>query len=224
MLRPVRHSSSLRIASPQPASSDIPLAELVERARAGDHAAFTALFQQYNAQICTYLARLVSDDDLGRDLAQDTFLAAWRALPKTQETLQFAPWLYRIATNAARSHLRHARIIRWLPWGDPSREMHLGIAGPEEHAGEAERITLALAQLSPQCRTCLLLQLEGGFSQREIAELLGISEKSVSSYVSRGREHFRQVYRSLESEPDTERAPFPPLTRSTPLTKGEFTS
>ena len=185
-------------------TGDVTHEQLVEHTRCGDHTAFAALFEQYNARICTYLARLVGDDELGRDLAQDTFLAAWRALPTMRDELRFAPWLYRIATNVARSHLRRLRLVHWLPWGeaeDGGALAAVSTAGPEAHAGEAEEVALALARLAPQCRTCLLLQIEGGFSQREIAELLGISEKSVSAYVSRGREQFRQAYHRLEHEP-----------------------
>ena len=190
-------------AIPVVSAEDEALAGMVEHARCGDRAAFTTLFERYNARICRYLARLVGNDDLGCDLAQDTFLAAWRSLPGIQDDARFGPWLYRIATNLARSHLRRARLIRWLPWGDAGGHAGIGhpsMAGPEEHAGEAEYVALALARLSPQCRTCLLLQIEGGFSQREVAELLGISEKSVSAYTSRGRQQFRQAYERLESE------------------------
>lgn len=184
---------------------DLSLAALVERARAGDRAAFTALFERYNAPICRYLARLVGDDELGCDLAQDTFLSAWRALPGAEVETYFAPWLYRIATNLARSHLRRARLIRWLPWGEHGGRHpadHPSIAGPEEQTGEAERIKLALAEVLPKNRSCLLLQVEAGFSQREIAALLDINEKSVSAYISRGRKQFRQAYQRLEDEPD----------------------
>jgi hypothetical protein len=62
--------------------SEAPDQLLIERARQGDQQAFASLFEAYNARICTYLARLVGDDELGRDLAQDTFIAAWRALPQ----------------------------------------------------------------------------------------------------------------------------------------------
>jgi RNA polymerase sigma-70 factor (ECF subfamily) len=164
------------------------------------------LFERYNARICTYLARLVGDDEVGRDLAQDAFVAAWRALPRVMGELRFGPWLYRIATNAARSHLRRARLVRWLPWSEDERDatgIEMCVVGPEVRAGEAEAVKQALAQLAPQCRVCLLLQVEGGFSQREIAELLGISEKSVSAYVSRGREQFRRAHGRL-AESDAE--------------------
>jgi DNA-directed RNA polymerase specialized sigma24 family protein len=52
-------------------------------------------------RICAYLARLVGVGELGRDLAQDTFIAAWRGLPQVSGELRFGPWLYRIATNTA---------------------------------------------------------------------------------------------------------------------------
>lgn len=176
--------------------------ELVERARHGDREAFAALFEAYNAPICTYLARLVADDDVGRDLAQDAFLAAWRALPQVIGELRFRPWLYRIATNVARSHVRRASLVRWLPWNEGASlsASHTCIAGPEAQVGEAEVVKMALAQLAPQCRICLLLQIEAGFSQREIGELLGIAESSVSAYVSRGREQFRQAHRRLSGD------------------------
>ncbi|HEX6796654.1 MAG TPA: RNA polymerase sigma factor [Ktedonobacterales bacterium] len=189
------------------------LESLVERARSGDHAAFAALFERFNARIRAYLAHLLGDDELGRDLAQETFLAAWRALPGLHGGLRFAPWLYRIATNAARSHLRHQHVVRWLPWADAAADdspLHPSAPGPDACAGEAELVAHALRTLAPQCRTCLLLQVEAGFSQREIAELLGIGEKSVSAYVSRGREQFRRAYRAAGAL-DAERA-----TRDTP--------
>jgi RNA polymerase sigma-70 factor, ECF subfamily len=180
--------------------------QVVNRAQCGDRAAFALLFEHYNPRICTYLTRLVGNDELGRDLAQDTFLAAWRALPNVRDELRFAPWLYRIATNMARSHLRRLRLIHWLPWSESEANSLLAsasTAGPDAHAGEAERVALALKRLAPRCRTCLLLQIEGGFSQRDVADLLGISEKSVSAYVSRGREQFRQAYQLLDSEPES---------------------
>ena len=180
-------------------------AALVERACAGDVAAFTALYERYYAPICRYLARLVGDDDQGNDLTQDTFLAAWRALPAIERQSYFVPWLYRIASNLARSHLRRTRLIRWLSWGDHEGFQYAGfpsIAGPEEYTGEAERVKLALAEVSPKYRSCLLLQLDVGFSQREIARLLGLNEKSVSVYVNRGRQQFRQAYHHLEHESD----------------------
>lgn len=194
---------SLDADSSAAASPGGSLVAMVELARQGDTRGFTALFQYFNGPMCTYLARLVGNDELGRDLAQETFLRAWQSLPDLRGELHFKAWLYRIATNVARSHLRHERIIQWLPWTESDQHFagtNLNIAGPEERAGEVECVQQAMRRLTPQCRTCLLLQLVAGFSQREIADLLAISEKSVSAYVSRGREQFRLAYRSLKGE------------------------
>jgi RNA polymerase sigma-70 factor (ECF subfamily) len=188
--------------APQPAP-DASATALAERAQAGDRAAFTALFHQYNAPICRYLAHLVGNDEVGRDLAQETFFAAWRALADLRDPARFGPWLYRIATNHANSYLRQARLTRWLPWAEPSGQQAASFptsAGPEGQVIEAQQVAAALAQLTPKYRVCLLLQLEGGFSQREIAHMLRLTEKSVSVYVSRGREEFRRAYQRLEDE------------------------
>jgi RNA polymerase sigma factor (sigma-70 family) len=103
----------------------------------------------------------------------------------------------------ARLHLRRARLIRWLPWSDPGEAIagvHLSLVDPEEQVGQSEWVRLALAELAPKYRICLLLHLEGGFSQREIATLLNVTEKSVSSYISRARQQFRLAYQRLERE------------------------
>lgn len=181
---------------------------VVQEARTGDQEAFTQLYEQYSGPICTYIAHLVGNDEVGRDLAQETFIRAWKGLPGLHDDLSFRPWLYRIATNVARSYRQHERpwLVRWLPWKDDEQGTHLeahtvnslSVAGPEEQVDEREHIQQVLARLSPQARTCLLLQHVAGFPQREIAAILGISEKSVSAYVSRGCEQFRQVYRQMK--------------------------
>ncbi len=177
------------------------LAELVEHARTGDEMAFNALYQTYHIPLCTYLARMVGNDEEGCDLAQETFLKAWQALPQARGELRFNAWLYRIATNTAIDYLRRRKLHRFF-WKDQGEEDVASIAGPEEQIAETEHIKLTLARLSPKYRACLLLQIEAGLSQREIAELLNITEKSVSVYVRRACDQFRLVYQNLLNEPD----------------------
>jgi RNA polymerase sigma-70 factor (ECF subfamily) len=175
--------------------------EVVRDAQAGNLSAFDTLFRYYNARICTYLTRMVGNDEEGHDLAQETFIKVWRALPGMHDEARFETWLYRIATNTAIDQLRRRR-FRW-----PLRKNHEAedtsertrMAGPEEQVEEAELVKLALAQLSPQYRACLLLQHVAGFTQREIAQSLNLSEKSISIYVGRGSEQFRQAYERLEN-------------------------
>ena len=187
-------------------ATSVPSAEkamLIELAQGGDRDAFATLFQRYHPRICTYLGRLVENDEIGRDLAQETFVQAWQQLPHLRDALSFEAWLYRIATNQARSFLRRARLVRWLPWGERSGEeswQRIELDGPEEQASKKECMSLALAQVSPQNRICLLLQVVAGFSQREIAGIVGISQKTVSAYVCRGREQFRTAYQRFLDE------------------------
>jgi RNA polymerase sigma-70 factor (ECF subfamily) len=189
--------------SDEPEHSAAGEAEDVKLASCGDEAAFTRLFHHYNAPICVYLACLVGNAEVGGDLAQETFIRAWKNLPTLVDEVHFKSWLYRIATNLAHSHTRRERLVRWLPWHEQSSRDALPSAwveGPEMQTGEAEYVRQVLAQLGPQVRSCLLLQLYGGFSQREIATALNISEKSVSAYVSRGREQFRRLYRQIRGD------------------------
>lgn len=177
--------------------------ECLRRARAGDGGAFSELIGDFYTPLCSYLARLVGNDELGRDLTQETLIRAWTSLPKLRDEQYFKAWLYGIATNLARSHLRHARLISWLPWAqteESSSSQILAVEGPETQVSEADIIHKTLARLSPQYRTCLLLQVVGGFSQHDIALSLNISEKSVSSNVYRAREQFRHIYASLKGD------------------------
>jgi RNA polymerase sigma-70 factor (ECF subfamily) len=179
----------------------VPLAVVVKSAKAGDKLAFDALFQLYNTRICTYLSRMVGNDEDGRDLAQETFIKVWRTLPQLQDESRFDGWLYAIATRVAIDHIRR-RKFRWPLWkmrdADTDIPESMITEGPEGAVEHAEQVKLALAQVSRRYRACLLLQLVAGFSQREIAQSLNMSEKSVSVYVSRGSEQFRKAYERLK--------------------------
>jgi len=181
-------------------SDEQELTEVVKRAQEGDEAAFDRLFQTYNIRICTYLLRMVGNEEEAHDLAQETFLKAWRALSQAThaDELRFDSWLYRIATRTAIDYLRGSQ-FRWLRRIQQVVETNPAarLPGPEDRIAEMEHITQALAQVTPKYRACLLLQIEVGFSQKEIAQLLGSNEKSVSVYVSRGREQFRRAYLHL---------------------------
>ncbi|MDQ6662751.1 MAG: RNA polymerase sigma factor, partial [Chloroflexota bacterium] len=168
------------------------LREAVQRAKNRDHAAFTLLYQHYKSLIWKRLIYLVGNKEIVYDLFQETFLRAWNKLPELRDEAQFGSWLSRIAANSAIDYLRHEKKIQFLSLPEDNSDEYVSflmptIAGPEEHISEAECIAQALAQMSPRYRICVLLQDQWGFSQREIAEILQISPKGVSAYVSRGR-------------------------------------
>ena len=183
------------------AQTSQPLAEpadevslLAREARLGSEAAFSALFERFQTPIVNYIYRLVSDWEVANDLAQDAFLKAYTALPRTDEALQFSPWLYRIATNTALDALRRRKRITWVPF---KLDMEPPTSVPDmaiRHA-EGDAIQKALAQVPPDQRTCLVLNMYQGMSYKEIAETLGISVNLVAVRIYRGREKFIEAYK-----------------------------
>lgn len=177
---------------------------LVERARSGDADAFGVLFEQYQTPILNYLYRMVSDRALAEDLTQDTFIKAYKSLPKTAPDLAFKAWLYRIATNTAISHLRRGKIVRWLPF--------VG-----EHETKAERvdnqvsrstdISAALDQLPKHYASILLLRHYQGLSLAETATALDITDNAAKLRLFRARKAFAKVYDDVPQAPAGEEAP-----------------
>ncbi len=182
-----------------PGADNAWLVEAVELARAGDKAAFDRLYQYFYIPISKSLARMVGNDEEGYDLAQETFIKAWQSLASLRNGSGFRAWLYSIATRTAIDHLRRRKfcVSRWENGEGDGLSEKMWVSGPEEQVAEREHTRQALAQVSLKYRICLVLQLVADLSQREIAASLNLSEKSVSIYVSRGREQFRLAYQHL---------------------------
>lgn len=165
----------------------------METVQARDHEAFIEAFQQLSGPICAYLARFVGDNELGPDLAQETFLRGWRGLPKKKPEVPLRPWLYRIATNVANSYLRRKK-FRSQSWEQLDQTKLPSTIGPEESICNQELIEKALELLPRKQRTCLLLKIYAGLTDHQIAQTLGIKESGVSANIARARQRFYQVF------------------------------
>lgn len=177
----------------------------------GSMAAFEALVIHYEPRIRRVLYSMTQDVQLTQDLCQETFLAAYRALPRMKgEELHFAPWLYRIALNQARSEWRRHKHITWLPFpsphgssddvfDEPGEEYLMSEDHFEESVVQRDLVNHVLAQLPTASVMCLLLDAEG-FSYREIAEILQDSLSAVRSRLARARQSFQQLYNRLDRE------------------------
>ncbi len=114
--------------------------------------------------IYNYVYHLVGDREQADDLTQDTFLKAFRALPKMDANLKLSAWLYRIATNTAYDALRRRKLIAWLPWQDLDHEpADVESADPQEIYGTTEMVRAALRRMPQQYRAALLLYTQEGF-------------------------------------------------------------
>ena len=173
---------------------------LVRLAQAGNNEAFASLVQIYEREIYGYLLSQVGNSEDAYDYAQQTFFKAWRKLSTLDNPFCFKPWLYTIARNLAYDHWRSRRTCL-QSWENLEVDDAIeSLPGPEEHAEKAELIKMALTELPPKLRDCLLLQVVGGFSRHEVAKLVGISEASVGTYVSSARKQLRTAYQHLENE------------------------
>ncbi len=169
---------------------------LVAALRAGQADAFAGIVEHYQAPIFRYLCRLTGDYELARDLAQDTFVQAYKAILKTNADLHLKAWLYRIATNNALQHRRRQRLLAFISFEDwrkpppgpvPSRSLQVN-----------ESVQQALRQVPAEYRACLVLHFVEGFTYGEIGATLGISEEAVRKRVARGKLAFRRVFRGGE--------------------------
>ncbi len=174
-------------------------AALVAQAQRGDVAAFTRLVERYQQPIGGYLWRLVGREDLARDLTQDTFLRAYRALPQTTPGLHLRGWLYRIATNLACDVLRRERRLRWLPL-----ETVEDASGGDATSAVPERVLVqaVLRRLRPSERTILLLCGVEGLMYAEAAEVLGTTPEAARKQFTRAKARFRTAYEAERGTAD----------------------
>ncbi len=172
--------------------------ELVERARKGDRAAFDLLVRKYQPKVVKLVARYLRDPSEALDIAQETFLKAYRALPGFRSDSAFYTWLYRIAINTAKNHLA-AQARR-----PPAEDIDSGDA--EQLGGESdlkdlatpERLLLteeiertvreAIEELPEELRTAIVLRELEGLSYDEIAEVMECPVGTVRSRIFRARE------------------------------------
>jgi len=176
--------------------------DLVSRARAGDQAAFTALFEQFHVPILNYLTRMVGDREVAEDLAQDTFIKAYNALPATRADLLVKPWLYRIATNTAISHHRRRKIIQWLPFAGGDEALYPSSESVERGVLDRFDVERALAKLPKHYAAVLLLRHYQGLSLAETATALDITENAAKLRLFRARKAFAAAYGVPPSSPE----------------------
>lgn len=165
----------------------------LEQIRNGNGDAFAEIVECYQSAIVRYLYRMTGDYEAAKDLAQDTFVNAYKNIPKSDTELSFKAWLYRIATNNALQHIRRKKLISFVTFSSlPENDDRLSVS--PENEMENLHIKQILAQIPYDQRICLVLHFVEGFKLREIAEILGISKDAVSKRIQRGSKKFQILY------------------------------
>ncbi len=188
------------MAFPQEAGSD---AALALAARDGSQLAFGELVRRFERPVFALVLRLVRDRALAEDLAQESFVKAWRALASYDPQRKLASWLLKIAHNTAIDHLRRRGLdtVSLSTGEDEPDEDHRQITAdlhresPEAKAQRHEMargLERALAELRPEYRSVLLLRFHQGLAYEEIAEVTGLPLGTVKTHLHRGRQELAQ--------------------------------
>ena len=160
-------------------------AELLEASRRGEHAAFGTLVERYQRVVSAVSYSRTRDQALSEDVAQETFIAAWRQLDQLREPNRLRSWLCGIARNLARKARRR---------GDREVLVEADVHAddnPFDAASKAESdrvVAEALARVPETYRDVLVLYYGEQLSVREVADSLGITEAATLQRLSRGRQ------------------------------------
>ena len=152
---------------------------LASRAAAGDRDAFATLLERHYERIYRVGARVLGNDEEAADLAQDVCVGLTGKLPSYRGESRFTTWLYRVVVNAARDRMRRDGAMRRNEQ-DFAEVDSMIKAGQAERENEAIRLWRVLGALGADLRATVILVIEEGLRHAEAAEVLGVSESTVS--------------------------------------------
>ncbi len=179
-------------------------AELLARIRNGAQDDFSELIQRHQARVFAILYRYERDFQKLEDLAQETFIKAWRSLERFDGRAPFQHWLAKIAVNVALDHLRRERrrrneiefselgqdTLEWLRTEDERSDL--------DSRQASELLNLAMRELTPAEQLVITMQELEGRSVKEICERTGSSNVAVRVRALRARAKLRHILTRLE--------------------------
>jgi RNA polymerase sigma-70 factor (ECF subfamily) len=177
---------------------------LVARARDGDADAYRELVERHAQKVFRLSYRMTGNEEDAEDVAQETFIKAYRNLARYDGRAGFGTWIYRIATNCALDLLRRRERTRTEPLADGDDAPALASADPSpERAAEGgelvRRLARAMTRLSANEKTAFVLRHQEGRSLEEIAKALGIRTGAAKTCVFRAVAKLRAALRGGEA-------------------------
>lgn len=201
-------------------------ADLVAQALRGRQDAYRKLVDRHSHSVFNLIARMVRDEGVAEELAQDAFVKAFAALKSFDPAYKFSNWILRIAHNTAIDHLRKLKLPTVsIDVETPGRDVRDLLADQREpspfavasNADLARDLEWAVAQLRPEYRRLIVLRYQEDQAYEEIAETLDLPLGTVKSHLHRARQELALLMTSAGWAPDSdpESGPMQPPAGST---------
>lgn len=177
-----------------------PDAELMLRVKAGDAASFALLLERHRAPVIHFLYRMVQNQAVAEELAQEVFLRVYRARATYEPTAKFTTWLFRIAMHLALNNLRDGKTEKLQASLDDESEDSTGRQLPDRnptieqellHRVKLDEVRHAIAALPEKQRAAVLMHKYQELEYTQIARVLNCSESAVKSLLFRAYETLR---------------------------------
>jgi RNA polymerase sigma-70 factor (ECF subfamily) len=168
-------------------------AEIVARVLKGDRQAYAALVEEYKSPIYNLAYRMTGSSEDADDLTQETFIRAYQYLWRYDMRRKFFTWLYTLALNLIRSHLRKKN-----KYNKSSEELSAHLLAdknpsPETGLIETQEISVCLLRLEEESRALLIMKFHQGLTFEEIAQITGKSLSAVKMNIYRGLESLKKM-------------------------------
>src|SRR5499427_933615 len=184
---------------------DLEDAQLIERTLGGEPDAFNMLVRRWERQIYGLTLRMLGRDDEARDATQETFLSAYRNLPKFRGEAKFSSWIYRIALNICNTRLRgRSRNVVSIDEQQEASGFEVAadtddLAGGIQKEQIARHVRRALQGLPAEMRQVIVMKEYEGLKFSEIADVLGIPISTVKTRMYTGLTELRKRLEHVRS-------------------------
>lgn len=167
-------------------------ADIIARVLKGDQQAYALLVEEYKSPIYNLAYRMTGNPEDADDLTQEIFIRAYLYLWRYDQRKKFFTWLYIIALNLIKNHLRKKKHYK------PSEEINTNLLtnnnpSPEAKLMETQEISLCLLQLDDELRALLIMKYQQGLSFEEIAEITGKTSSALKMRIYRGLEKLKAL-------------------------------
>lgn len=197
--------------------NDVEDMQLVKRVQNGENVAFDILVEKYQYRVFKIVHRFVHNNALVKDVSQDVFIKAYKALAAFRGDSAFYTWLYRIAVNTSKSYAvqeNKAQVLQPLDAVELNQQQVVRSALDEEHTPEwllshmemHNALFNAAQHLPKALRIALLLREVEGFSYDEIAEIMHCPLGTVRSRIYRARESILKEVKDKYDSPQSDQA------------------